>query len=69
MGRSNASAVCAMKRTGAMSARQICLFMPHPPLPEAAAHAAGASVAPGPSERCIITESVQRPNLKPIEDR
>ena len=32
-------------------------------------HAAGGSVAPGPSERCIITESVQRPNLKPIEGR
>ena len=26
-------------------------------------HAAGGSVLPGPSERCIMTEFVQRPNL------
>jgi hypothetical protein len=32
-------------------------------------HMSGFVVAPGPSERCMITESVQWPNLKPIEGR
>lgn len=31
--------------------------------------APGRDVAPGPSERCMMMESVQRPNLNPTEDR
>ena len=34
-----------------------------------AVHAVGGSVEPGPSERCIMIESVQRPNLYPTAGR
>ena len=42
--------------------RQIWIAHPHAGR-RRTVHAVGGSVAPGPSERCIMIESVQRPNL------